>query len=356
MFPYFEDLEYLSLKKILLVKLIAMITSAIKYYILNIFFTNKNSDYEKLNLLRLVEIYSKTQVSFISNSKKIEHKIRQLEYVPDFIFHVFGLYCPLWNKVDIPYVMYLDYTMALAKKNWPLWVPFINHREYETWIYCEGKAYKRAHHLFSMSNLVKSSLIEDYGIEANQITVVGSSGNFLEPYEGEKMFGNKQILFNGSDFKRKGGDLVLEAFKKVKQALPEARLVIIGKKLSIHEDGIDNPGRISSHLDMRDLFLKSDLVVAPGYCDPFPTFLMEAMNYGVPCIVSANDGMPEIVDNEVNGIVIHQPTSDLLANHIINLLGNISILKTMSQNARHKVKTKFNWNVIAKNILQVLSS
>ena len=320
------------------------------------FSPSSSSWLERFNIRRLIKSYSKNQVSFIRNSKQIEHKIRQLEYKPDFIFQVFGLYCPLWNKIDIPYAMYLDYTMALAKKNWPSWAPYINQREYDSWVYCECEAYKRAHHLFSMSNLVKSSLIEDYGIEADKITVIGSSGNFLEPYGGEKMFGSKQILFNGSDFKRKGGDLVLAAFKKVKQTLPEARLIIIGKKLSIDEDGIDNPGKISSRLDMRDLFLKTDLVVAPGYCDPFPAFLMEAMNYGVPCIVSANDGMPEIVDNKVNGIVVHQPTCELLANHIINLLGDISTLKEMSHNARHKVKNKFNWNDIAKNISQVLST
>ena len=95
----------------------------------------------------------------------------------------------------------------------------------------------------------------------------------------------------------------------MKKALPEAKLVIIGRKLTIHEDGIDNPGRISSLTEMRDLFLKTDLVVAPSRCEPFQEFLLEAMNYGVPCIVSDSDGMPEIIDNGVNGIVIAQPTS-----------------------------------------------
>lgn len=207
-----------------------------------------------------------------------------------------------------------------------------------------------------MSNLVKSSLVEDYRIKPDKITVVGSSGNVQEPYEGEKTFGSKQILFNGSDFERKGGDLVLAAFNQVKTALPEAKLVIIGKKLAIRENGVDNPGHISSPSEMRNLFLKTDLVVAPARCDPFPTFLMEAMSYGVPCIVSARDGMPEIIDNGVSGVVIDQPAPDLLAHQIINLLCDIPLLTSMSYNARHKVKTRFNWNDIAKNISQVLST
>ena len=355
MSPYFAHLEYISSKNVFLEKVTNVLIKAF-YGITYIFSPNSMLWHERFNIRRLLKSYSKNKASFVMKSQQTERKIRKLEYVPDFIFHVFGLYSPLWNKIDIPYAMYLDYTMALAKKNWPSWTPYTNYREYESWIDCEQEAYRRAHHLFPMSNVVKTSLMEDYGIEAHKITVVGSSGNFLEPHEGEKLFGSKQILFNGSDFERKGGDLVVAAFKKVKQTLPEARLIIIGKKLSIHEDGIDNPGKISSTSDMRDLFLKTDLVVAPSYCEPFQQFLLEAMNYGVPCIVSSNDGMPEIIEHGVDGIVIEQPTADILANHIINLLGDISILKTMSQNARRKVKTKFNWNEIAKNILQALST
>jgi glycosyltransferase involved in cell wall biosynthesis len=81
---------------------------------------------------------------------------------------------------------------------------------------------------------------------------------------------------------------------------------------------------------------------------------MESMNYGLPCIVSASDGMPEIVDHEVNGIVIDKPTADLLANQIINLLNNPSVLASMSQAARDKVRTKLNWKTVAKNIVEKL--
>jgi glycogen synthase len=54
---------------------------------------------------------------------------------------------------------------------------------------------------------------------------------------------------------------------------------------------------------MRELFLSSDLVLAPSRCDPFPTFLIEAMNFGLPCVASDVDGLPEIVEHEVTGLV-----------------------------------------------------
>lgn len=79
------------------------------------------------------------------------------------------------------------------------------------------------------------------------------------------------------------------------------------------------------------------------------------MNYGVPCIVTDKDGMPEIVDNHVNGVVIHEPTAEILAQRIITLLTNPALLNQMSGQARDKMKNKLNWDKIAAKIIQVLS-
>lgn len=344
MSAHFDELQFLPRRK-------ELYESRLPRILIKGMLTIQTRSLSKANAL-----FQKNKQAFILRSRRTEDEIRKLEYRPNLVFHLFSTYSPFWNNFDTPYVLYLDYTVALAEKNWLPWACFISRRERESWLECERLAYERAKHIFSMSNIVKNSLTQDYDIEPKKITVLGSSGDFQEPYEGEKIFGSKQILFNGSDFKRKGGDLVLDAFDKVKKAIPEAKLVIIGKKLSISKDGIDNPGHISSRSDVHNLFLKTDLVVAPAYCDPFPTFLMEAMNYGIPCVVSDNDGMPEIVDHTINGIVIHQPTADLLANHLINLLDNPSTLTSMSQAARAKVKTKLNWNNIAKTIATVLST
>jgi glycosyltransferase involved in cell wall biosynthesis len=293
---------------------------------------------------------------FINKSKRIESKIRQLSDRPDYVLHVFGMYCPFWDQFDIPYGMLLDYTMSLAHKNWTPWCPFANKQQLAEWIECERLAYQRSHHLFAMSELVKSSLINDYGIAPEKITVIGSFASRHPLYEGEKSFGSQQLLFNGSDFERKGGDLVLAAFPIVKQSLPEAKLVIIGKNAKNLPNGAENRGRIASLEAMRQLFLETDLVVAPARCDPFPSFVIEAMNYGVPCIVSGNDGMPEIVDDGINGLVVDPLTPELLAEKIINLLGDRAKLSSMSEQAQQKVKTQFNCQTITHKIMRVLSS
>lgn len=290
---------------------------------------------------------------FIQRSRHTERQIYQQPVLPDQVFHVFGLSSPFWNPSATPYTMYLDYTMALARQNWADWAPFSSTRTYQRWLACEQRTYQRANHLFCMSHLVKTSLVEEYSVPADNITVVGSSGNFERLYDGDKRFGSQQILFNGSDFFRKGGDRVLAAFTRVRAALPDASLVVIGAKLAEVPPGVINPGAVDADT-LRHLFLSSDLVVAPGRCDPFPTFLMEAMNYGVPCIVSAQDGMPEIVDDGLNGRVLAQPNPDNLARELVALLRQPTQLRALSHQARHKINTQLNWPQIAQTIAQVM--
>ncbi|HIK07286.1 MAG TPA: glycosyltransferase family 4 protein [Trichormus sp. M33_DOE_039] len=305
--------------------------------------------------IRKAGYFRKNAKSFINSSRQLEQKIHKGGCRPDLIFHLYGMYSPCWDKCDIPYVTYLDYTMALARRNWITWAPFATEKEFQDWIDCEHQTYTKALHIFTKSHKVKYSLEQDYGIHSNKITVLHASGHFLEPYQGNKKFGSKQILFNGYDFFRKGGDLLLAAFKQVKQIIPEAKLVIVGEILSINEDGVENPGYISSPTEMKKIFLETDIVVSPARCEPLGLFLIEAMNYGIPCIVSDQDGMPEIIEHEINGLVISQPTPDILATHMINLLSENSTLESMSKNARKKVFEQLNWHTIAQRIKQTLT-
>lgn len=300
-------------------------------------------------------LFQKNKREFIVKSRRFEQEIRQLESPPGLVFHIFNTFSPFWDHYATPYALYLDYTMSLSEKNKLPWAYFLNRTERDDWLTCEQQLFQRAKHLFTQSQVVKQSLIKDYGISSDRVTVVGASGDFEEPYQGKKTFGSQQVLFNGSDFERKGGDLVLAAFKQVRQALPNAKLVVIGKKLLQQPEGVENPGPVSREV-LRKLLLNSDLVVAPAYCDPFPRFVMEAMNYGVPCVVSNQDGMPEIVDHSVNGVVLDKPRPTSLATSVIGLLTQPARLESMSQAAREKIKTRLNWDSVANDIVRVLSS
>ena len=280
---------------------------------------------------------------FVARSLQLESQIAGLANPPDLILHVFSMYCPLWARPSVPYAMILDYTEALASRNWPHWAPFASEASLHARLLCERRAYHNAAHLFPFGNGTRRSLIEDYGVDPAKITVIGSSGHCSEAYSGDRTFGSKRILFycgNGPDFYRKGGDRVLAALRIVRQQIPDARLAIVGLSSDIADPGVENYGFVSPE-KIRDLFLSSDIVLAPARCDPFPTFLIEAMNFGVPCITSDADGMPEIVAHEVTGLVVSNASGPQLAAEVVGLLNDPQRLVAMSRSAQQRAREKF---------------
>lgn len=292
---------------------------------------------------------------FIARSQALESRIARLPNAPDLIVHVFSMCCPSWAQPRIPYVMILDYTEALAYRNWRHWAPFASEASFSARLSCEKRAYQNAMHLFTFGKGTRQSLIEDYGVDPAHITVIRCSARF--EFSGEKTFGSKRILFygaNGSEFYRKGGDRVRDAFRLVRQSIPDAKLAIVGMSTDIADPGVENHGYVSSPDAMRELFLSSDVVLAPARCDPFPVFTIEAMKLGVPCITSDVDGIPEIVTHEVTGTVISNVSSDKLAAEAIRLLNNPQRLWVMSQKAKEGAGQKFTSAGVAHTIAEAI--
>ena len=280
-----------------------------------------------------------------------ERKILSLPKRPDLIFHLFGMYAPFWRCDSIPYVLALDFTEALARREWAPWAPFLNEKAWEAWWECERCAYRGAAHLFPFGQRTRQSLVEDYGVAPEKITVVGSGGHFDEFYSGEHRFGSKRILFYGdrAAFGRKGGDLVMAAFQIVKQKIAEAKLAVVGGANVLHGPGVEEHGWVSRE-KMRELFLSSDLVLAPSRCDPFPTFLIEAMNFGLLCVASDVDGMPEIIDHEVTGLVLSDCSGQRLGAEAVSLLSDPQRLAAMSRESQRRVREKLNWRKVGNAI------
>lgn len=294
---------------------------------------------------------------FVARSLQMESQIASLPNAPDLILHVFSMYCPFWVRPNIPYAMLLDYTEALANRNWRDWAPFASEASLRARLLCEKRAYHNAVRLFPFGNGTRRSLIDDYGVDPAKITVIGSSGHLAEPYSGDRGFGSKRILFycgNGPDFYRKGADRVLAAFRIVRQQIPDAKLAIVGMSSEITDPGVENHGYVSSPERMRELFLSSDLVLAPARCDPFPTFLIEAMNFGVPCVTSDADGMPEIVAHELTGLVISDVSGTQLAVEVVRLLNDPQRLVSMSRSARERASEKFSSAHVARIVAEAI--
>ena len=128
-------------------------------------------------------------------------------------------------------------------------------------------------------------------------------------------------------------------------------MTVIGRDLGLNEEGINNPGRLPAK-ELQDLFINSDLVIAPAVCEPYGIFIVESQNYGVPCIVSSNGGMESIIDHKKNGLVLNHLNVDEYASEAISLLQDHKRLQAYSQHGRKKIAEELNAKAIAEKMYQ----
>jgi glycosyltransferase involved in cell wall biosynthesis len=293
--------------------------------------------------------------AFAIRSRMAARKLARVSPPPDLVFHVFCTFAPVWGRLQLPYVLYLDYTMAQASREHPPWAAFRSARAQERWHACESDAYSRARHVFTMSDVTRAAVIADYGVSAEKVSVVGSGGgNFDRTYQGEKAFGSERILFDGSDLYRKGGDVLFAAVALARRLRPRLAVTVVGNAAPVRGDGVVSLAPVLERDRLRDLFLSAEHVVAPTRCDPFPGFVIEAMNYGLPCIVTRASGLSHVIEREAAGLVVVTHDPEALAHAIERLLGSREAMLRSSANGRRVVAEHLNWQAVASAMLPVL--
>jgi glycosyltransferase involved in cell wall biosynthesis len=90
-----------------------------------------------------------------------------------------------------------------------------------------------------------------------------------------------------------------------------------------------------------EILAASNLFVLPTLVDALPTVLFEAMAAGLPIVVSNVGGVPEIVEDEVNGLLVPPADPVSLAKSCIRLLLDKDLCNRLSSAARATVASRF---------------
>ena len=108
--------------------------------------------------------------------------------------------------------------------------------------------------------------------------------------------------------------------------------------------------------DKEKYFKEADIFVFPTFYgnECFPLVLLEAMQYKVPIITTDEGGIPDVVQNGVNGYVCERKDSVSLANSIEILLKNKERCSEFGENGYKIFKEKFTLDEFNKNITKAL--
>ena len=141
---------------------------------------------------------------------------------------------------------------------------------------------------------------------------------------------------------------VVEVFARVSRALP-ARLMLIGdgpdrsaaEQLALRHNVQDRIHFLGKQDNVNELLPLADLMIMPSQMESFGLAALEAMACGVPSIATRVGGVPELIDDQVNGLLFPFADVDAMANAAIALLNDPSRLAAMSQAARRTAQDRF---------------
>lgn len=167
------------------------------------------------------------------------------------------------------------------------------------------------------------------------------------------------ILFVGSLIQRKGGHILLKAFRKIHPLFPQYKLIIIGE--GSEEQSLKNLARVLGLSDnvsflgkqppniVAEWMRRSKIFVLPSIEEGLGVVLLEACASGTPCVASDTGGIPDVIDSEI-GILVEPSNPDALADGILSILNNPPKWERMSLRARDKVVEQYSLDTIGKKL------
>jgi glycosyltransferase involved in cell wall biosynthesis len=297
--------------------------------------------------------YHLSEAGFVARSTESAHRINELLGDADVIVQI-GATFSVPAYVRVPVILFCDSNIALSKRAASSGVSeaaFLSDAEIAEIHAREAKVYERAALIFTMSDLARRSFIEDFGVPAAKLVTLHCGPNIPvpDPPPLELPEGPPTILFVGRDFNRKGGGLLLQAFRQVRTALPEARVRLIGSV----QDGVRDRGvefvpfqsrdTASGRDAMERAYRSATVFCLPTRFEPFGTSFVEAMFYALPCVGPKAWAVPEIIEHGVTGYTVPPDDAGALADALLTVLRDPERARAMGIVGRDRAFERFTW-------------
>jgi glycosyltransferase involved in cell wall biosynthesis len=243
----------------------------------------------------------------------------------------------------------------------------------------EGRGIEAAAAVTAPSRWVLEKTQSYFGLNLRQAQVIPNPVDLPSPEHSWTLGAcdRNRILFVGRFDRGKGGDITIDAFSRVIQHFPEARLDFVGDDSGfVDEEG--NRWGMSQFVDARlasredrakvrylgfqppaqlaELRRRSLLTIVSSRYETFPMTALEAMAMGCPLIASEVGGLSEIVQDRRNGLLCVAGDSDDLANKISSLLKDHDLAVRLGRQAAADCQSRYNPQAIARQTLDFYRS
>jgi glycosyltransferase involved in cell wall biosynthesis len=228
--------------------------------------------------------------------------------------------------------------------------------------------YRAARRIFAISRFVADRVVAA-GISPEQVAII-YDGVELPPasavkerqqarqrwdVDGETLLGCVAQFVPG-----KNQEVLIRALPGVLKQIPNCRFLLVGDgpERAALEQLAQNLGVAPRVVfsgfieDVAQAYEALDLFLFPAVNEGLGTSLLMAMAHGLPVVAVASGGVPEVVEDGSNGLLIGQPRAEEFSDAIVRLLKNPTQASRLGQAARETIARKFTADRMVKRTLE----
>jgi len=206
------------------------------------------------------------------------------------------------------------------------------------------RAYQACAGIFAFSAWAGRSLVADYGVDPRKIHVL-HHGAVVERWPRRERRESSDrvcnIIFVGADFKRKGGEFLMNWAARTRNRQWRLTVVTQNKIDSADERITVHQGMAPGDPRLTDLFAEADLFVLPTLVDISPLAIAEAFAAGIPVVSSDVAAIPEMIVQGVTGFAIPLNQTERWEECLNLLIDDPALRRRMGAAARQDAEQRF---------------
>ena len=198
-----------------------------------------------------------------------------------------------------------------------------------------------------------------YNMDAERVAYIPNAVDqrfFLE--REYKQTGTIRLLYAGSWLDQRGIFYLRDALVRLIAQIPGLSMTFAGVGVPAQEIasffGLELKGRVAAIESvpaegMHRLYADHDIFLFPSLMEGMPSVLLEAMASGMPVITTETCGMPDIIENEWDGLLIPTADSAAIENAVKRLAGSAEMRRNLGERAREKMR-RYTWERSAREL------
>lgn len=227
------------------------------------------------------------------------------------------------------------------------------------WVYqMEKKGMESADVLMPVSDFTGNIIREYYHIDPAKIYTVHNGIRPVTAFKSEKLFKEKMVLFVGRLTRQKGPEYFLDIAERVIKVHPEVRFVMAGTGEYFNQllekaalKGIAHRFHLTGFLNLdkvRTLLSMADVYVMPSVSEPFGLSAVEAVQFGIPSVISKQSGVAEVLKGALK---FDFWDINRASNYILSLLTDDVLTENVRKDAFKDLES-ISWDIAADTVLK----